>query len=226
MKIKTALLFWTLILFACSSGIVSPENSTTPASTNTVAPQPDADSTVVFSPDTVPDAPTGPKIIVTVGTPNIGQPPDGNLPNTGATSESCAFSWAQYRIEELSKVFDTALKNLNSKASGYASAFGEDCIYQDGRKKFGAIETDFYINLAVSDLADFESFGNWIAQSMPIVNSMPKDMIQGPQKGYVEYTFHKGGMDSIIVRVPIQEYNDSAIGMTGKTLFLFFYQPK
>jgi len=223
MKIKTTLLFWTLILVACSSGISSPLASPNRITAETVSPQPDIDATLELLPNLQTNAPSGPKIIVTVGTPNIGQPPDGNFSNPGTTSEVCAFSWAQYRLEELTNVFDVAVKDLNPKTSGYASAFGEDCIYQDGRKFFGAIETDFYIDLPVTDLTDYETFGNWIAETMPVVFSMPPDMIKGPQKGFVEYKFSKTANDFLKVRVPIQGYNDSATGMTGETLFQFFY---
>lgn len=167
--------------------------------------------------------PLGPKIIVTVGTPNIGQGPDGNFPTTQSSIEQCAFSWAISPLDELSRLLDIEVKTLNSTASARASAFGEDCIYSDGHKVFHAIETDFYIDLLVSDLTDFESFGNWVTQIMPLVNALPPDMIEGPQSGFVEYSFTKNQNEHVIFRVPIQAYNDTANGKTGEELFRMFY---
>ena len=164
--------------------------------------------------------PAVPKVIVTVGTPNIGQGPDGNAqPQTG----QCAFSWAQQPLEELTAIFETSIKELNPEASARVTAFGEDCNYPDGRKVFLAMETDFYIDLSVTDLTSFETFGDWIAQTIPVAISMPPDMTEGPHAGFVEYRFMKNDGEQLIVRVPIQEYNNSAQGKTGEELFQLFY---
>ena len=192
-KIIKSLLFSTLILFACSPNI---------------------------SPSLQPEQPTGPKIIVTVGTPHVDQGPKGDDPAT--SSETCAFAWAQHPLEELTVMVDTAVKELEPQASAHASAFGEDCIYPSGRKVFFSIETDFYILLPVEKLDDLESFGNWIAQTMPVVNSMPPDMVEGPRSGFVEYQFTDSANEKLTVRVPIQEYNEIAQGKTGTELFQLF----
>jgi hypothetical protein len=124
----------------------------------------------------------------------------------------------------LTNTFDAEIKKLNPEAAAHASAFGEDCVYADGRKVFFGIETDFYIELPVTDLTDFKTFGNWIEQTMPVVMSMPPDKVEGPQLGFVEYRFMKNDGEQLIVRVPIQEYNNSARGKTGEELFQFFYK--
>jgi hypothetical protein len=203
-KLSKTLLLWTLILCACSPGI---------SGSQTFPP-----------PDLTTNPPGAPKIILTVGTPNIGRGPDGNFQNTQPTTGQCAFSWAQQPMEELSVLFETSIKELNPEASARATAFGENCNYPDGRKKFLAMETDFYIELFVTDLINLESFGNWIAVTMPIVESMPPDMIEGPHIGFVEYRFIKNKNEQLIVRVPIQQYNDSAQGKTGEELFLLFHK--
>ena len=191
-KHSKTLLLWTLILCACSPVTITSESL--PAS--------------------------NPKIIVTVGTPNIGQNPDGNVqPQT----EQCAFSWAQQAQDELTIVFETSIKELNSEATARATAFGENCNYPDGRKVFLAMETDFYIDLPVSDLTSFEIFGNWIAQTVPVTSFLPPDLIEGPHVGFIEYRFVANENESLVVRVPIQAYNDSAQGITGEELFNLFY---
>ena len=78
----------------------------------------------------------------------------------------------------------------------------------------------------LSVLTGFESFGSWIVQTTPVVDSMLSDTVEGPQRGFVEYRFQISEKDFLIVRVPIQIYNDSATGMTGETLFRMFYAEK
>lgn len=223
-KLSKTLLFWTLILFACSPGISSSQTSPAPTSTSTSPSESDPEMTIEFPTNITTQVPLGPKIIVTVGTPNIGQGPDGNFPTSHPPTDQCAFSWANSPLDELSAVLESEVKSLNLTASARASAFGEDCIYSDGHKVFHAIETDFYIDLPVTDLTDFESFGNWISQTMSFINMLSPDMIEGPQSGFVEYSFTKNENEHLIVRVPIQGYADAANGKTGESLFLTFYK--
>ncbi len=224
-RLSKTLLLWILILCACSPDIASPQTfpKDHPTNTPSLRPQPNTSVTFDFPTNVTTRIPTGPKIIVTVGTPNIGQGPDGNFPVTESSSDKCAFMWAHPTLEELTKIFDLAIKKINSEASGQATSFGEDCVYEDGRKVFFGIETDFYITLPVTDLSDFETFGNWIAQTMPIVNGLPPDMIEGSNSGFVEYRFSKTENDTLIVRVPIQDYDETAKGKTGEELFQVFY---
>jgi len=222
-RLFKALLFWTLILVACSPDISTPQTFPASAPTLKPLPAPNIDPTIEIPFDFPTLESSKPKFIVTVSTPHIDPGPDGNFPVTKSPDETCAFVWAHPLLEELTQVFDSAVKAKNPKANAHASAFGEDCIYSDERKVFLAIETDFYIDLPVTNLTDFESFGNWIAETMPIVNIMPPDMTEGSQTGFVEYMFTKTGNDVLTVRVPIQQYNETAAGKTGEVLFRMFY---
>ncbi|MDX1377724.1 MAG: hypothetical protein R3307_02655 [Anaerolineales bacterium] len=222
-KLSKTLLLWTFILVACSSDITSPQPFPANPPTSTSSRSPGTSVTLESLPSLQTPAISGPKIVVTVGTPHIDPGPNGEFPVPMQTSGSCAFAWANYPLEEMTCVFNAAVREINPQGSGRALAFGEDCIYQDGSKLFLAIETDFYIDLAVSDLTDYELLGNWIVQTMPVVNTMPADMIQGYQIGFVEYSFIKSEGEFLIVRVPIQVYRDSAQGRTGEELFRMFF---
>jgi hypothetical protein len=216
-----SLLFLTFVLFACSPNTITPHSLPEQNPTNTPYLQPDDDP--IINIPTV-NAPSGPKIIVTVGTPNIGQGPDGNFPNTNPTSNTCAFGWAHPLLEELTEVFNTAITKVNPDASAYASAFGENCIYSDGRKIFLPIETDFYIKLPATNVADYEAFGNWIVLTMQIIDSLPPDMIEGPNSGFAEFEFVNDQNENLVVRVPLREYKETANGKTGESLFRLFYK--
>jgi len=126
-------------------------------------------------------------------------------------------------MPELNKLLDMVIKSINPDAKAWATAFGEDCVYADGHATFSAMETDFYVHLTVGDLADFESFGNWIVQVMNVLEGLPDDLIAGPKSGFVEFWFIKSDAEHVIARAPIQMYGEQAAGKSGEELFRLFY---
>jgi hypothetical protein len=144
---------------------------------------------------------------------------------TAPVDEVCAYVWAYHDAPELTQKMDEAVKALNPNARARVSLYGEDCVYADGHSTFGAMETDFYVNLSVDDLTNEEAFGNWMAQVLPIVAEIPREEIQG-NYGFVEFWFEKNDAEHVIVRAPIQEYLDNGQGKTGAELLqMFAIQP-
>ena len=137
--------------------------------------------------------------------------------------EGCYFVWSSHELTEVSASLQKDLQDLQSKAQARATAFGEDCIYADGRSEFGAAETDFYITLFVDDFSDEQGMGEWMSRVMPLLENIPPDQIQGPQPGFVEFTFKTSGVDNLILRVPIAEYLSKAKGLSGAALFRHFH---
>jgi hypothetical protein len=185
-----ALLFWTLILCACSTSL--PVTDTAPLAP--VAPSTTAAelTSEIFtdSPSTLPL----PKIIQTLQTPHIDQPPDGNKVILTPASERCGgYQWAYQDLPDLSSKFLRAIQQLQPSAQAKAFAFGEDCFYADGHADFIAMETDFNVTLQINDLADLDECGAWIAQVMQIILDIPKDEILGPRPGRVSIAFQAGG---------------------------------
>lgn len=145
-------------------------------------------------------------------------------PTSAFSSTQCGWQWAYEGLPELSALFDTAVKVSIPNSSSRASAFGENCLDNDGQVVyFLPMETDFHVAISVETLDDHDTFGNWIAQVMRVVDGLPSNLIEGPQPGFVEFRFENGSSDFIVVRVPIQEYNESANGKTGEELFRLFY---
>ncbi|MBM3181436.1 MAG: hypothetical protein FJZ86_13930 [Chloroflexi bacterium] len=136
--------------------------------------------------------------------------------------EGCAYVWAYHDAPELTEKLDAAVRAMNEQAGARASLFGEDCIYADGQSTFGAMETDFYVRLPVDDMAAEETFGNWMAQVLPIITQIPREQIQG-NYGFVEFWFEKNEAENIILRVPVQRYLDEGQDKTGADLFRMFY---
>jgi hypothetical protein len=140
------------------------------------------------------------------------------------TYEPCAFVWANHDSPELTGKLNTALHQLDPKAEGNAGLFGEDCVYADRHATFSTMETDFYVFLPVDDIKDQEKFGNWMAQVLTFIVSIPRQEIPG-NYGFVEFWFTKGDADKVNIRVPIQKYLEEAQGITGKKLFNIFLDP-
>ena len=105
-------------------------------------------------------------------------------------STECGFVWARESLPDLSKEFDAALKAVLPQASGYAEAYGENCINSQGEVvRFLAMETDFYATLEVETLEDKQALGEFAEQVLSVLAGFPVGSTPGPQAGYVGITF-------------------------------------
>ena len=122
-------------------------------------------------------------------------------PNTAPASETvepaqdygsaeCAFMWANEPLPELSNEFNQTLQGVLPEAEGYAQAYGENCVTNQGNVvRFLAMETDFYITIQVENLEDRPALGKSIEQVMGILANFPTEETPGPQPGYIGITF-------------------------------------
>jgi len=109
-------------------------------------------------------------------------------------SAPCAFVWANDSLPELSEAFDKALKEIQTQAEGYAKAYGENCVTEQGEVvRFLAMETDFYITLKVESLENKQALGELSEQVMAVLAEFPTDETPGPQPGYIGITFEAPG---------------------------------
>jgi hypothetical protein len=116
--------------------------------------------------------------------------PQSAGPTQDYESTECGFVWANNPLPELSDNFDRTLKNTQPQASGYAEAYGENCIDNQGNiVRFLTMETDFHIMLKVNDLEDKQALGELIEQVLAVVAKFPPEDTPGPQPGYVGITF-------------------------------------
>ena len=92
----------------------------------------------------------------------------------------------------------------------------------DGSRTFSAMETDFQIQVAVRDLSDKESLGNWIAKVMAVILALPTSDMQGPQSGRAEFEFHTANSESRRLNVGLDEYKSKGSGLSGARLFEAF----
>lgn len=167
----SALLFWTLSLYACSPGVIPPQAfSSSPTLTRT--------------------APTA--------LPRIDQPPDATVVDPTALQD-CGNQWANQDLPELSNNFRQSIQALQPEAQASAYAFGENCLRSDGSVvSFTALETDFNITLHVDDLANEAVLGRWIIHVMRIIEDIPADQIAGPRPGRVSILFQSSTAQHIL----------------------------
>ena len=127
---------------------------------------------------------------------------DTPSPIAAAPSQPCAYTWAYENLPDITAELQTAIQKILPEAEARATAFGEDCVAQDGSATFGAMETDFYFIISVGDLADNETLGTLIEQALSVTDDFASPRVPGPQAGFVEFTF-RTGTEQRVVRVPI-----------------------
>ena len=164
-KIFHPLLFWTLILCACSTSL-------SPTDGGPLVPVSPPPATT----ESIPDSPALPipKLTSTLQTPHIDQQPNKNESTITPDNESCGYQWAYKDLPELSNNFLQAVQQLQPSAQANAFAFGEDCIHADGHADFIAMETDFNITLQITDLTDANECGEWVVQIMQVITNIPR----------------------------------------------------
>ncbi len=139
------------------------------------------------------------------------------------TYEGCAYVWGTQDLPELSRQLNAELQNISMDLTGLAYAYGENCVYSDGRQTFSAMETDFRIGVKVKDVKDENALGEWIHKVMAVVLALPPDKMEGPNTGRVDFDFKQPDPAELFVTVPIDKYRQEADGLRGADLLHLFY---
>jgi hypothetical protein len=139
------------------------------------------------------------------------------------TYEGCAYVWASQEMPQLSREFNAELQALSTDATGLAYAYGENCVYADGRSTFSAMETDFRVGIKVVDVHDEAALGDWMQKVMQVVLAIPESKLKGTHSGRVDFDFKQPDPAEVFVSVPIDKYRSEAQGLQGAELFRYFY---
>ncbi len=139
------------------------------------------------------------------------------------TSTGCTYSSGTKDMPELTRQLNAELQNITMDVSGLAYAYGEYCVYGDGRRTFSALETDFRIGVKTKVIQDEGTLGNWIYKVMTVVLALPADQLQGSQAGRVDFDFKEPDPAELFITVPIDKYRNEADGLRGAELLRLFY---
>jgi hypothetical protein len=123
------------------------------------------------------------------------------LENASAPKQ-CAYTWAYKDLPEINTELQAEVQAVIPNAEAHATAYGENCVYEDGSANFSAMETDFYVIIPVDELADNKSLAKVIEQILPIVDGYAPPRVPGPNDGFVEFVF-RHGEEQRILRIPI-----------------------
>ena len=104
-------------------------------------------------------------------------PSFGLTPADSSATMPCAYVWAQQDLSEIGQRFNADLQRLIPEATGGAYAFGEDCVHEDGSRTFGAMETDFTVDIPVSALTDEPALGGYLERLIPFLAAYPTDSL-------------------------------------------------
>ena len=116
----------------------------------------------------------------------------------------CAFVWATQQLPDVSGQIKSGLAAAGlSDATARTEAFGENCVEGDGTvRSFGAMETDFYLQLPVSDLSDRSTLGDQLEKALAVLDQFPPGTVPGPQPGYIGVEF-SAGQDTLNLRFTV-----------------------
>ena len=137
---------------------------------------------------------------------------------TDSGAENCYFNWASKSLPDLSAQVQDAIRQLQPEAEAIAQAYGENCTYEDGHSTFSAMETDFIVTLQVNDLKNADDLGNWIKQTMTVLNRFPPDQTPGPQPGQVTLQFQSGS-DQLSVAFSISDYQKLSPNLSNAEIY-------
>ena len=204
-RIFRAFLFWTIVLCGCSTGVASPQP----------IPLTLTDTPSAFPTTAIPN----PTLIVTLSTPHIDQPPDGETTPAPPNPQDCGYQWANQDLPELSNSFQASIQALQPGAQANAYAFGENCMLPDGSVGgFSAMETDFNVTLQVNDLMDESELGEWIVKVMQVIEDIPQDQIVGPQPGRVSITL-QANADQKVVNFYVNQFQALPAGLSNSEIY-------
>jgi hypothetical protein len=227
MKIRRAVLFWTLVLCACAGGAVapagSPPDAPTIASTFTVVTATSEPPTAVSDSSSLTSVSL--TVIPTISTPHIDQGPDGAPTVPSSNPQDCGYQWAQQALPELSSAFQQSIQALQPEATAGAFAFGENCMHTDGTATFLPMETDFNITLHVDDSSDESNLGEWIVKVMQVIQNIPPDQIVGPQPGKVTISFQTS-TDQKYINFYINQYRALQPGLSNAEIYKALQTPQ
>lgn len=139
------------------------------------------------------------------------------------TPSGCSYVWGSQELPELSRLLNAQLQLTSMDASGLAYAYGQYCVYADGRETLGVVETDYRIGVKITDIKDEFTLGEWIYKVMNIVLELPSDQVLGYQPGRVDFDFKQPDPARLFVTVPISVYRRDADNLRGADLLHLFY---
>jgi hypothetical protein len=168
----------TLLLAACApAALATPTNIPAPVALSFSA----AEATLT---------PSVPTVTATFTPLPITETPS-STPTQDAGSTICGWQWARQNLPEVSAQFLGALQTAGLPVeTARAEAYGENCVGQDGSiLRFAVMETDYYITISVTDLADETTLGNLLTQAFAVLDQFPVGQTPGPNPGYIGVTF-------------------------------------
>jgi hypothetical protein len=116
-------------------------------------------------------------------------PPTRSATPLGPAGNQCYYVWAYQPLPDLSEEFLKAIQEIAPEAKARAEAYGENCVYPDGKSTFSAMETGFYVSLPVKDTTDEEALGSWIEQILDVIGQFDPARLPGMKVGRLNLVF-------------------------------------
>ena len=114
-------------------------------------------------------------------------------PTPSVHASNCAFSWAHQDLPDVAETAREAFSTISMASIQVirADAYGENCNRADGSlSSFGAMTTDFYLSVNVSDLNDSTYLGQVVMTAYTVLSELKVKL--PAQAGYLDIMFTAG----------------------------------
>ena len=112
---------------------------------------------------------------------------------TGSGVVQCAYAWAHRDLPDVATLAQAALAKANiTNITIRADAYGEDCIASNTVVSFGAMTTDFYLTVEVSNLNGQNTLADYVKDVYAVLSDFDQDRLPA-RLGYLDITFMSDG---------------------------------
>jgi hypothetical protein len=141
---------------------------------------------------------------------------------TATLPEICAFVWSSRSLPDVSTEINQAFRKEGlGEVEVEASAYGENCVDPNTNQvaRFSALQTDFFLNIALDSVEDHQVLGEWIEKSMRVLNQYPPGKVPGPNYGILGISFVSSSKTENL-SFPISKCKNLIVeGLKGSDLF-------
>jgi hypothetical protein len=134
----------------------------------------------------------------------------------------CSFVWANQALTEETVALGQAIRAAGLiEVESQATAYGENCVDMGSNAVISFIpqQTDFFFDVAVTDIKDTQVLGQWVVTLFEILKKFQPGTVPGKNPGRVEIVFQDGQHSTAIDLSQAKGRELIGQGLRGSALF-------
>ena len=134
----------------------------------------------------------------------------------------CTYVWANQALTEETVALGQAVRAAGFiEVESQATAYGENCVDMGSNAVISFIpqQTDFFFDVAVTDIKDTQVMGQWVVALFEILKKFQPGAVPGKNPGRVEFVFQDGQRSTAIDLSQARGRELIGQGLRGGALF-------